>query len=356
MGISDIEKYKCARATKLMEAIQKIDENSSGLLFVVDDQDRLIGCLTDGDVRRWIIKNGSIVGTVGQAMHRSVISLAISQRSEAESVILKNSITAVPIVNDNNEIVDIVLRDKQQFDQDNDSLSKNAVIVMAGGKGTRLYPYTKILPKPLIPIGDIPILERIMNRFYSYGAKKFYLTVNYKKEMIRSYFSETELPYNIDYVEESQPLGTAGGISLITDHFNEPLFITNCDIITEVEYDAILNYHIEAKNDMTIVSSLKNMQVPYGVLHPTVDGTITSMEEKPCVSFFINTGLYVIEPDMIDLIPKEQQYDMTDLAYDAIKRGMRVGTYTINENAFLDMGEFEEMKRMEDYINERYSH
>jgi NDP-sugar pyrophosphorylase family protein len=263
-------------------------------------------------------------------------------------------ITAVPVVNDNKEILDVILnrsynplKGKERKCQ---SLVNN-VIVMAGGKGTRLYPYTKILPKPLIPIGDVPILERILNRFYDYGVSKFYITVNYKKEMIKAYFSDIKPPYEICYIEEDKPLGTAGSIRLIEKTFDEPVIVTNCDILIETDYSEIVEHHNESKNDITIVSSLKNIIIPYGVVFPKEDGIITSMEEKPEISNFINTGMYIVNPEFLNWIPKDQVFHMTDLVQKMMNAGKRIGMYPISENSFLDMGEFAEMKRMEERIN-----
>ena len=231
------------------------------------------------------------------------------------------------------------------------SLSEVPVIIMAGGKGTRLYPYTKVLPKPLIPIGDIPIMERIINKFRDYGAEKFFATVNYKKGMIKSYFAENQMDFTIDYVEEDKPLGTAGSLSLIKEQFEKPFIVTNCDILINADYDDIYKYHMESGNELTIVSALKNIVVPYGVIHSSENGTVASMEEKPKLSYFVNTGMYILNPELIKDIPDDTFFHMTDLTNKLLKEGRKVGMYPISEDSFLDMGEFEEMHRMEAKLN-----
>ena len=223
---------------------------------------------------------------------------------------------------------------------------------MAGGKGTRLYPFTKILPKPLIPVGDTPILERIFNRYAAYGIDHFYLTVNYKKNIIKSYFDDLDKAYELKYVEEDQPLGTGGSLRLITDPLVKPIIVANCDILIDADYADIYRYHIESKSDVTIVSALKQIQVPYGVLHAGEKGVISSMEEKPSMSYFINTGMYVVNPECLGFIPSNQMYHMTDLVDELMKQGKKVSMYPISEDSFLDMGEFEAMKRMEDRLEE----
>ena len=230
-------------------------------------------------------------------------------------------------------------------------LSGVPVVIMAGGKGTRLYPYTKILPKPLVPIGDTPIVERIINYFSDFGMKSFYMTVNYKKAMIRSYFDEVEKDYTIKYVEENKPLGTGGSIKLIEDRFDRPIFISNCDSLILADYYDIYQHHLNAGNHITVVSALKNIQVPYGVMHTGENGALKSMEEKPKLSYFINTGMYVINPETIDLIPDDTMFHMTHLVEAVMKKGGKVGTYPVSEDSFLDMGELDEMKRMEEKLH-----
>lgn len=335
----------------VVEAMQLIDKNAQGILYVVKN-DVLIGSLTDGDIRRFIIKRGVLDLPIKMAMNKNPTCVFETEIDDAMKIMASKKIYSIPVINSERKIIDIIFSDdipKQRINSK--ALSDTSVIIMAGGKGTRLYPYTKILPKPLIPIGDVPILERIINRFNSYGADDFFLTVNYKKEIIKSYFSELAPGYSITYIEESKPLGTAGSIKLIEKKFESSIIITNCDILIEADYEKVLKYHKESGNAMTIVSSLKKITVPYGVLHFSENGQITYMEEKPHLSFFINTGMYVLEPEYIELIPDDTFYHMPSLAEQLISKGMKVAMYPISENSFLDMGEFEEMKKMEARVN-----
>ena len=332
-----------------------MDISGVGILFIINDDEKLIGALTDGDVRRWLINTGNLDTEVIDIMGQNPRYLHESDRMIANEYMLKNRIKAVPIVDNDCRIIDVIFNNKAFEENDESEIEKSLndipVIIMAGGKGTRLYPYTKILPKPLIPIGDIPIIERIINKFYKYGARDFWITLNYKKEMIRSYFADIQPSYNVRYVEEDKPLGTAGSIRLIHKKFETPIIVTNCDILIEADYDKIMKYHIEKQNDMTVVSSLKNTVIPYGVLHTSEQGKINSIEEKPKLSYLVNTGMYVINPDIIKYIPRDIMFHMTDLAEKMLSMGMNVGMYPISEQAFLDMGEFGEMKKMEERIN-----
>lgn len=338
----------------VVEAMEMIDKNAKGILFVVNDQSQLIGSITDGDIRRWIIKTGKLNSSVEKYMNNDPKFVFEGDREKAHVYIEDYGIKAIPVITIEKRITDIIFsNDDFEKSQDNAVLKNTSVIIMAGGKGTRLYPFTKILPKPLIPIGDVPIIERIINKFYEFQLTNFYLTVNYKKGMIKSYFSDLEPNYEIHYVEEDKPLGTAGSIKLINDKFYQPIIITNCDTIVDINYSKLLSYHISSGNELTIVSALRNFTIPYGVIHSKEHGIVTDMEEKPRMSYFINTGLYVLNPQLIEKIPKDSVFHMTQLAELLMNENYQVGMYPISEDAFLDMGEFEEMKRMEQKLNRK---
>lgn len=351
--MNNLDKYITTENITVVQAMQKIDANVKGIVFVVDESKKLIGCVSDGDIRRWLIKTADLNAPLSKIMFKNPKYIFQTDNIDAIKYMTEYSITALPVLNETGVIVDIVFRDSDttvRRKQGTDRLSTVPVVIMAGGKGTRLYPYTKILPKPLIPIGDIPILERIMNRFIECGAREFFLTVNYKKSMIKSYFEEANLACDIEYVEESKPLGTAGSLKLIDRSFDCPIFITNCDILIDANLEDIYNHHINSGNAITIVSSLKNITVPYGVLDVKEQGIISGMREKPSLSYFVNTGMYVVNPELLSWIPDDTFYHMPQLAEEAMARGYQVGMYPISEDAFLDMGEFAEMQRMEEKL------
>lgn len=339
--------FICIDSISVVDAMGLIDANSKGIIFVIDKDGKLIGALTDGDIRRWILNSGELSAPVSCAMNKS--PLCLKDKTDAINLMSEKCITAVPIVDENKCIIDICFLSDQR-NRKKHSLVGIPVVVMAGGRGTRLYPYTKILPKPLIPIGETPIVERIIDYYTEFGMKDFYMTVNYKKAMIRSYFDEVSKDYTIHYVEEEKPLGTGGSIKLIPQKFDRPLFVTNCDALIIADYSDIYKYHLESKNVITMVSALKNFQVPYGVLHTGDNGTLESMEEKPKLSYFINTGMYIINPEAIDLIPDDMVFHMTHLVEKVMAQGGKVGTYPVSEDSFLDMGELSEMRRMEEKL------
>ena len=349
-----LDAFLIGQTAKAVEAMQKIDFNAKGILFVVDGTGRLAGVITDGDIRRWLIKTGDLREEVSKMMNRSPKVIYGKELKAAKERMEKYSITALPVVDAQDHVMDIVFKEAKDVIAEMEgkkALKGIPVVIMAGGKGTRLYPYTKILPKPLIPIGDIPIMERIIQIFRRYGVQQFYATVNYKKSMIKSYFAENMGNFSLRYVEENQPLGTAGSLSLIEETFDTPFIVTNCDILIHADYADIFQYHQAAGNELTMVTALKNIVVPYGVIHSSGNGRIDSMEEKPKLSYFVNTGMYILNPKLLQEIPQEVCFHMTDLADQLLKEGRKVGMYPISEDSFLDMGEFEEMRRMEEKLN-----
>ncbi len=355
MNTEQLMTFMISPDSTVVEAMERIDRNARGILFVVEDNKRLVGVVTDGDIRRWLIKSGDLKGHVGRFMNHSPRLIYRKDVRQAQQYMIKYSITALPVVSAKGCITDIIFREREEDIEvrPRDGLREIPVVIMAGGKGTRLYPYTKILPKPLIPIGDIPIMERIIDRFCAYGVHDFWATVNYKKSMIKSYFSENEHEYTLSYVEEDQPLGTAGSLRLIEGTFDRPFIVTNCDILIDADYEDLYRYHVQSGNELTIVTALKNIVVPYGVIHSSENGAVMSMEEKPRLSYFVNTGMYILNPKLLEEIPEGTFFHMTDLSDALLKQGRKVGMYPISEDSFLDMGEFEEMHRMEAKLNQK---
>lgn len=338
----------------IVEALKKIDDNSLGILFIEDENQKIIGALSDGDIRRWLIKTGNLHAFVANVMNQSPICLPKEQEELAYSQIAENCITAVPIVDENMHLINIIANkdiNNRTFSKEN--LSMVPIVMMAGGKGTRLYPYTKILPKPLIPIGEKPIAEHIIDSFKAYNCQNYYLIVNHKRNMIKAYFNEIEKTYNLQFIDENIPLGTGGGISLLKGKINTTFILTNCDILIKENYSKIYKYHKEHANIITMICSLKNFNIPYGVVNLADEGTIKSMEEKPTVSFFTNTGCYIVEPEVIDDIPPNIPIGFPDIIEKYRNNGKKVGVYPISENAWLDMGQMDELEKMREQFEKR---
>ncbi len=348
-----IDKYLGVGDMSIVDAMRKIDANAKGILYIVKKGTRILeGSVTDGDIRRRIISTGDIYGEIRDVMNRNTIRMAVGTQASAKSLFERYQVTSIPLVDGKGEITDILFAGDRLAEQGKKPVGipgNVPVVIMAGGKGTRLYPYTRILPKPLIPVGDIPILERIMGNFERQGTEKFFVSVNYRKNMIMSYFSEME--HDIQYLEESKPLGTAGSLTLLGDGMKSSFFVTNCDIMIQADYGDMYRVHERLGNAVTVVTAVKNIEIPYGVLHTNERGSVASLEEKPRLSYLINTGMYVLRPEVLSCIPKDTFFHMTDLMETLLERGEPVGMYPVSEESFQDMGEFNEMRRMEERLS-----
>ena len=329
--------------SSMIEAMERLDATSKKVLFVQNDN-KLAAAITDGDIRRWILKKGNLDARVKDIANYNPLYLEESKKHEAKEFMKKNFIDAVPIVNNSMQIISVILLNEDAIDKKKQL--EVPVVIMAGGLGKRLYPYTKILPKPLIPIGEIPIVEHIINRFNRHGSDQFYLVVNHKKNMIKAYFNEIEKPYKVDYVDEDKPLGTGGGLSLLKEKINSTFILSNCDILIEEDYEKIYNYHKKENNLITMVCSLKSIKIPYGVIEISETGEIESMKEKPELSFFTNTGMYIVEPKIIEELEEDKPIGFPDIIEQYKTKGEKIGIYPISENSWMDMGQIDEMEEM----------
>ncbi|WP_411953895.1 sugar phosphate nucleotidyltransferase [Alkalibacillus sp. S2W] len=342
----NVKDFLIPETMNMLEAMKQLDELAKKVLFVERDG-KIIASLTDGDIRRWILQNGDLNVEIHQIANYEPKYITESQVSLAHQKMKEWSIEAIPVLDENGALVRVVF----WHDEVKEAKHLNVpVVMMAGGFGTRLYPYTKILPKPLIPIGDLPIAEHIMNRFHEVGVQQFHLIVNNKKNMIKAYFNELERNYKVDYADEDEPLGTGGGLSLLKGMIDDTFFFTNCDILVEEAYDKIYHHHQEAGNMITMVCSLKNVKIPYGVVEMSDDGQIASMKEKPDFNFFTNTGLYVVEPRVIDELEADVNIGFPEIIEQYRQQGERIGVYPVSDDAWLDMGQFDEMEKMRERL------
>ncbi len=335
-------------STTVLEALRILDKTAKGVLFLIRGK-VLVGALSDGDIRRWLLKQGELSSPVSELANYHPISIDETDHGNIREYMMERRVQALPVLNNKREVVNILFLYQDDRPQ-NHSLREIPVAIMAGGKGTRLYPYTKILPKPLIPIGDIPISEHIVNGFRQYGCNDFWFIVNYKKNMIKAYFNEVEKDYKIQYVDEDKPLGTGGGVSLLKDKITTTFILTNCDTLVKADFSKMLEEHRRKRNLVTMICSLRNFEVPYGVVSIGENGTIESMQEKPSMSFFTNTGTYIVEPEVIDMIKPDEYIDFPTVIQKLKEVGKNVGVYPINEKAWLDMGQFDTMETMKEML------
>lgn len=340
-----IEKLLIGRDLSVLEAMRRLDETGRRILFVADENGLLQGVLTDGDVRRFILSGGKLEAPVAQAANFAPHCLPQSERWRAQAELQRRSIDAIPLLDDAGRIVDAVFAEHILAEQC--EAIGLPVVMMAGGLGTRLYPYTKILPKPLIPIGEKPIAEHIIDNFRRFGCKEFHLVVNYRKNMIKSYFSELQEDYTILYQDEEEPLGTGGGLAFLKGQLHGTFILTNCDVLVRADFADIYHYHKKSGNVITMICAFQHTTIPYGVVELTHEGRIASMTEKPQMNYLTNTGVYLVEPCVV-----EQMQTGVPIGFPEVieqwrqKANDTVGVYPVSENCWMDMGQVETLEDM----------
>ncbi|OFY81658.1 MAG: mannose-1-phosphate guanylyltransferase, partial [Bacteroidetes bacterium RIFOXYA12_FULL_35_11] len=292
----------------IISALKLMDEKKCKLLFIVESDNKFIGVLSLGDLQRAIINQKSLETPIKDIL-RKLITVANTQQSfdEIKQVMLEKRVEAMPVIDSKGYLVKVVYWEDIIGDETlkNKTQINLPVVIMAGGQGQRLKPLTNVIPKPLFPIGENTIIEEILESFIEYGCDKFFLSVNYKSDIIKYYIeNQVKQKYNISYLEELKPLGTAGSLQLLKDVIKETFFVTNCDILINQDYSEILKYHRENNNELTVVAALKNYSIPYGTIETGKNGVLDSITEKPEITFKINTGFYILEPHLISEIPQ----------------------------------------------------
>lgn len=345
--IMKIEKYFVSEDTSIIDAMKVINQGQMSVAFVCDAEKRLIAAISDGDIRRHIICNGSLENPVKVIANYNPIFVSEKDNIDYSEYMRNHYITALPIVDEDMKIKDISFLERRP---ENNPTVDAPVVIMAGGKGSRLKPFTEILPKPLIPIGKKTITEHIIDRFMSFGCTHFDMIINYKKNFIKSYFTDCEHKFDIDFVEENEFLGTVGGLRLINGKYQNSFFLSNCDILIESDYKEIYDKHNNEKNMITLVCAKKKIIIPYGTVEVSDNNEVISLVEKPEYELITNTGLYVINPDFIKMIPEKKKIDMTDMITKCLDEGYRVGIYLVKESDWLDMGQLDEMERMKNRL------
>jgi NDP-sugar pyrophosphorylase family protein len=252
---------------------------------------------------------------------------------------------------ENGKMVELLLRENAASARGTRAeveMSNVEVVIMAGGLGTRLKPFTTIFPKPLTPVGDRSIIEVIMDKFARYGMTRFRLSVGHKVKLLKAYLEDANLGYSIAYVNEEKPLGTAGALSKMVGQINDTFFVSNCDIIVDDNYAAMYEYHRKQGFSLTVICSMQHHTIPYGVCDIEEGGVLKGIKEKPQYDFLVNTGFYVLEPETLGLIPQDSRFDMTDLIFKLQESGKKVGVFPVSEKAWVDIGQLDEyMKTLE---------
>jgi len=349
MFSSNIDKFVINSQLEVRQAMKKLDDSDRKILFVVQDNLLLFGALADGDIRRWILSGNSLDEPVENVCNKKPIFFGDNYTlDDIKNSMLEYQIQSIPIVDQEKRIIDILFWDIV-FDSEYHFKIKGdlniPVVIMAGGSGTRLEPFTKILPKCLIPIGERTVLEIVIDRFREYGIEQYHISLFHKARMIKAYFDELNPPYNINYLEESKPLGTAGILSQLQGSIKDSLFITNCDTIINCNYNDLVQFHNKNKYDITLVGSMINYRVPYGICEIGNEGKLMSLKEKPEYSYLVSTGMYILRGTSLKYIPHNKHFNMTDLIDKVKKNKGTVGVYPISEKSWLDTGEWQKYKK-----------
>lgn len=328
----------------LLKGLQKMDAIRRKLLLVHDGK-KYLGLLSIGDIQRAIINGLELNLPVSTIIRKgNIIANPETSIEEIKRIMLAIRAEFMPVVSNDNELLNVYFWE-DIFGKIEIAPAKQfnlPIVIMAGGLGVRLKPLTNVLPKPLIPIGDKTMLEEICERFGKYGCDTFYISVNYKSELIEYYLRNQNLPYKLQFFKEEKPMGTAGSLSLLKGKINDTFFVSNCDILIEQDYSEILMYHKENKNEITLVAALKQFLIPYGTVETGKNGQLLELKEKPDVVFKINSGMYILDPHLLDEITDNQFFHITHLIDKIKKRNGRIGVFPVSHGSWTDVGGWNE--------------
>lgn len=352
-----IKKILVNYSTTVKECLVKLENNEQKCLIVVKNQNVFYGTLTDGDIRRAIIlgarlddkiknyakkKNFTINQNKFKKLNPNEVLKLIKQFPEKK-------IELIPVIGKNKKVVDFIdtkkiIENKDKIEVKKNKLKKTPLVLMAGGRGLRLKPFTNMFPKALIPVSNVSAAEHILNFFKAEGIKKFYITVNYKKKLIKSYLEEKNL--NIKYIEEKKELGTAGSLSYLKNKIKEDFFVSNCDTILKFNLQNLYDYHVKNNFFITIVVATKNFQLPYGSCEIDKKGNLKRITEKPKFNYLVNAGLYVMKPAVLKFVKNNLSFDMDELIKLLKKKKKKIGVFPISETDWTDIGEWSDYNKL----------
>ena len=346
--MTEVDKYKVLIHSSIRDAVKHMDEEGKRFCVCVDDDDNVIGVISDGDFRHAVHNGIQLDENVSTIINKDFYSVQKNYSDEEIENIFNNTIVRKIPVLENGKLLDVITF--EDFYGDDKSKKKwaldNPVVIMAGGKGARLDPFTRILPKPLIPIGNEPVIKVIMDEFGKFGMKNFFVSLNDKGRMVKAYFYKNDYGYNIQYIEEREPLGTAGALKFLENKIKTPFFVTNCDIIIHTDYASVFDFFKKGSYDLTLVGSMQQYTIPYGVCDIDNGGILKDIREKPEYDFLVNTGFYLLQPSILKLIPENEHLDMTDLIKVLKEKGLKIGVYPVSKKSWIDVGQWAEYKKM----------
>jgi dTDP-glucose pyrophosphorylase len=339
--MKDWQSALISSSSTFREAIEIIDRSALQVGLVVDDKRRLLGMITDGTIRRSILRGVAMEENIQKVMFTSFKSASVSDsREKILAIMKKENIRHIPILDGDGVIHGL----KVMMDMLEAERKENVVVLMAGGLGTRLRPLTEKCPKPLLKVGDKPILETILQGFAAQGFYRFYLSVNYCSKMIKDYFGTGhKWDVEIEYLEEDRPLGTAGALSLLPKRPDLPFFVMNGDLLTKIDFESLLDFHLGHETAATMCVRQYDYQIPYGVVR--FEGVqLKGIDEKPIHKFFVNAGIYALSPETLDSIPENQFFDMPSLFHVLEEKRMKTTVFPVREY-WMDIGQIKDYER-----------
>lgn len=339
------------KSYSIKEVLKIIDSGAIGMVIVVDEDKKIIGTITDGDIRRAILQDYSIDEPIEKIVHHNPIcGTEDMDKEQLKDLLVKKAVKVLPIIDKFNVVIDYIKIEDILLPEG----KENLVVIMAGGLGTRLKDLTKEIPKPMLKVGQDPILHHIINNFKEYGYNKMLISVNYKAEIIENYFQNGfAFGVDLEYIKEKKRLGTAGGLFLVKDYMDKSFFVINGDIFTNLNADNMMQFHNNGNYDITVGTRKHTFHIPYGVID--IDNNlIQGIKEKPELEYLINAGVYCLKPEVLKFIPEDTYYEITDLISACIDKGLKVGSYEIKEY-WMDIGMIEDYNKVNDDFNNNKS-
>ena len=302
--------------TLIKSAMIRLSKSAKKCLVVLNKKNDLLGTITDGDIRRAFLKGKKLNDPIKNIFKKKPIKIynKIKNQKAIKDLMLRKKVDFLPIVNSSNKFVNFITWDMINKKKERIKKLKNIdVVIMAGGKGTRLKPFTNILPKPLIPIDNKTVIEKIIDKFHNHGQKRFFISINYKSKIIKSYFDEIGFKFDIKFIREKFPMGTIGCLKLIKKRLKNTIIVSNCDILMNFDFSSLVNFHYKNNFDITLVAAKKKIVLPYGICKLSDKINLKAIEEKPTSKYIINTGMYVLKKNVLNLFPKKNKIDVDEL-------------------------------------------
>lgn len=342
----NLENYTINSNISIKEAIKRMDKLNLEVCICLDKSKRVVGLFTEGDFRNAVHKginlNKEVIKILNKKFH--YVTSANDQRKIKN--LFNKSYNCIPVIK-NKRLVDLIFKDKIKKSFSN---TKIPVVIMAGGKGSRLDPFTRILPKPLFPLGDKPIILKIIEQFNNWGFKKFFLSIHDKSKILKAFFKNYK-NLNITFKEEVKPMGTIGALKLLKKDLKSTFVVSNCDILLKTDFENIINFHKEKKHILTIVGSVRHFEIPYGICQLRNTGSLKKILEKPSYDYLVNTGVYVFEPNILKFLKKENKMDINNLIEILIKNKLKIGVYPLSSKSWFDFGQWNEINKNLPYLN-----